>query len=425
MIRVLSGTVASRVLVTFFNFLTIAFAAQALGKEGIGVISLILLGITIIMLLNNLVGGAAIVYLVPRLGARSLLLPSYIWAVITALIFYVVVHFVDLVPERYSFHVLALAFIQSIYTVHFNILIGREQIKVFNIITVAQAVIVFAVFDLMLHVMNEPDPKSYVWALYAAYGTSLIASIIAVRKHLGEEKAIDPIHAFGRIIRYGAFTQSANVLQQLNYRLSYYIIEFYSGLGALGIYSIGTQLSEGAWITSKSMSMVQYARVSNTSDQQKNKYLTIAFIKLAVILTSVIMGILIVLPGSVYTWVFGPEIVGLRSIMLLLTPGILAMAASMMFSHYFSGTGAHHHNTIGSGIGLVVTLIAGFTLIPEYGLLGAAVTASLSYCTLTLYKGIVFIWLSKARILELLPNAADVRVAKTEWRKFRGSGSNQ
>lgn len=423
MFRILSGTIVSRVLIIFFNFLTIAFAAQALGKEGVGVISLILLGITIIMLLNNLVGGAAIVYLVPRLGARSLLLPSYIWALITVMIFYGVVHFVDLVPERYSFHVLALAFIQSIYTVHFNILIGKEQIKKFNIITVFQAVIIFVVFDVMLHVMSDPDPKSYVWALYAAYGTGLVASIFALRGHLGEEKVIDPVQAFGRIIRYGAYTQTANVLQQLNYRLSYYIIEFYSGLGALGIYSIGTQLSEGAWVTSKSMSMVQYARVSNTDDREKNKRLTIAFIKLAMIFTSFIMTILILLPGSVYTWIFGPEIMGLRAIMLFLTPGILAMAVSMMFSHYFSGTGAHHHNTIGSGIGLVVTLIAGFTLIPEYGLKGAAVTASLSYCTLTLYKGIIFIWLSKAGILEFLPNTSDIRIVRSELQKFRRSKS--
>lgn len=419
MIRIITGTVASRVLVTLFNFLTIALAAQVLGKEGVGIISLVLLGITIIMLMNDLVGGAAIVYLVPRIGVQSLLLPGYVWALCTALVFFGVVHFVELVPERFSFHVLVLAFLRSIFGLHFNIMLARQKIRSYNLITVGQGAVLLAVFYYLLQWMGNIDPKSYVWALYAAYGFSLLASIVGVLNCFGSEQKVRGVEAMRQVLAYGGFTQMANVLQQLNYRLSYYIIEFFSGLGTLGVFSVGTQLSEGAWITPKSMSMVLFMRVSNSDDKAKNSALTIAFVKLATFITALFMLLLILLPESVYTFVFGPEIVGLQQIMLVLTPGILAMAASNMYSHYFSGTGVPKHNTIGSGIGLIATLVAGFTLIPSFGILGAAATASISYTVLTFYKWVVFMRIADAGMMAFLPSASDVIVLKEEWRKFR------
>lgn len=419
MIRTITGTVASRVMVTLFNFLTIAMAAQALGKEGVGVISLVLLAITIILLMNDLVGGAAVVYLVPRIGVGSVLLPAYTWALLTVVVFFAVVHFVELVPEPFSFHILALAAMKAVFGLHFNIMLARQKVRKYNIITVVQAATLFAVFFYLLHFQEVLDPKSYVFALYLAYGFSIVASTVGMLGCFGQETKVGVAETMRRVLAYGGFTQMANVLQQLNYRLSYYIIEFFSGLGALGVFSVGTQLSEGAWITPKSMSMVLFMRVSNSTDRVKNRILTIAFVKLASLITGLFMILLVLLPEGVYTFVFGPEIVGLRNIMLVLTPGILAMAASNMYSHYFSGTGVPKHNTIGSGIGLVATLIAGFSLIPEYGLLGAAATASISYTLLTLYKWLVFMRLAEASVSDLLPSLSDIAILKEEWRKYR------
>lgn len=422
MIKAVSGTVASRILVTFFNFLTISVAGNTLGNDGLGIISLILLAITVVMLFNNLIGGPSIVYLVPRIGARSVLIPAYAWALITALVFYGVIHQVNLVPERFSFHILFLAFIQSLYTIHYNIIIGREYIRPFNIISAIHALIVLLVFSYMVLVEGVIDPIGYVWALYAAFGFSLLATSIVLPGKLGKEKVLAPLQAFARIVRYGIFTQLANTAQLLNTRVSYYIINPILGLGELGIFSVSTQLSEGSLVTPKSMAVILYMRISNSNDKDENRKLTISFVKVGVVIATAIMGVLILMPSEIYRVLFGPEMVGVRKILLILFPGVVAMSASSMFSHYFTGIGKHHQNSIGSGIGLVVTLAAGLTLIPAMGLVGAGITASLSYCTLTLYKAIVFTKDSGAKWLEFLPNKNDVKILTSEWRKYRSRG---
>ncbi|MCB0784673.1 MAG: hypothetical protein KDC02_10735, partial [Flavobacteriales bacterium] len=98
MIRPAIGTIATRVFVQVMNLLVIVVAGHRLGAVGLGDISLVVLGITIVMLVNNLVGGGALVYLVPRHPLKELLPPAYAWAVITAGIAWVLVKVLPLVP---------------------------------------------------------------------------------------------------------------------------------------------------------------------------------------------------------------------------------------------------------------------------------------------------------------------------------------
>ncbi|HMC97263.1 MAG TPA: hypothetical protein VKG92_06410, partial [Flavobacteriales bacterium] len=62
----------------------------------------------------------------------------------------------------------------------------------------------------------------------------------------------------------------------------------------------------------------------------------------------------------------------------------------------------------------------GFWLIPHHGLPGAAITASIAYCTSTLYQVIVFHRLTGARPRHFLPSAADVDRLRTLWNRMVG-----
>ena len=101
-----------------------------------------------------------------------------------------------------------------------------------------------------------------------------------------------------------------------------------------------------------------------------------------------------------------------------MSPGILSIAGSLMFSHYFSGLGKHYLNTIASTIGLVFTFIAGFILIPRIGLYGAAITASISYFTMVVFQLILFLKLSKTKMSELLINKDDIALASKKIKEI-------
>ena len=391
MIRPVIGTIATRLVVTAANLLVIMIAGHTLGTVGLGEISLIVLGITFIMLLNNVVGGGALVYLVPRHPLRQLLAPAYGWALATAAVAWGLLHLLPLVPDRYVSHVVVLALLQSLYTVHFGFLLGRQRIRSYNLIVTVQALVLLAAFVALVALRPGSDVMAYVLASYASFGITLVLSaVLALRGEAPpSERATEGV--WRSLFRHGGLIQVANLLQLLNYRLAYYLIEAFRGTGALGLYAVANQLAESAWLAPKSLGMVLYSRLSNTAEADRQRDLTLTVTKAAVAFAVAVVLVLLLVPEPLFALLFGKEVRGLPPLVLLLAPGIVAMAASQAFSHYFSGVGRNLHNAVGSAIGLVVTLAAGSHLIPAHGLEGAAMTASMAYCGNALYQAVVFL----------------------------------
>jgi O-antigen/teichoic acid export membrane protein len=401
MIRPVIGTIATRTIIMLMNIGVVMLAGHRLGAEGLGDISLVLLGITFIMLLNNVVGGGAIIYLLPRHGLRGILMPSYAWAIFSTLVALMVIHQFPLVPAGTELHVVALALIQGIYTIHFSVLLGRQRIAQINFLQVLHAMVLLGVFALLVLESSHPSVMDYIVASYYAFVITLIGSIVLVSLVKFPPK-FGRTSVLGAMVRHGGFIQLANFLQLLNYRLAYYLIERSHGIGALGIYSVGNQLAESAWLGPKSLGAVLYARISNTEDGERSRQLTITGVKVAFLMALAVIMVIILLPDVVYQKLFGEEIQGITQLALLLSPGILAMAASQAFSHYFSGVGRNMHNAIGSGIGVVVTLVLGQLLIPRYGIDGAAIAASSAYLLNTVYQWIVFNRTTKTTLSEFM-----------------------
>lgn len=418
MIRSAAGTIATRVVVMAGNLATIMAVGHALGSEGLGLVSLVVLGITFILLLNNVLGGGALTYLVPRHPLRRLLAPAYLWALITAGIAVFALDHLGLVPALYVQAVIILALVQSTSAIHGAVLLGQQRIAAFNAMHMTQAVLLPLSFVLLCRIGGDCTMHSYILAAYLASGaTALLAAILVVVGGKGSSSDHGWQAALRGMLRQGGLIQAANLLQLLNYRLAYYLIERWLGMAALGIYSVTTQLAESAWLGPKSLGTVLYARISNTEERDLQRGTTIAILKGAVALAAGVVLILLMVPDPLYGLVLGRDVKGVQPLLLLLVPGLLGMAASQAYSHYFSGTGLNRHNAFGSGIGLLCTLAFGYWLIPEYGLPGAAITASVAYSANALYQMVVFLRVTGSALSDLLPRPSDLGLLRQAWRE--------
>lgn len=415
------GTIATRTVVTVLNLFVVMAAAQFLGTEGVGAISLIVLGITFTLLLNNVIGGSGLVYLTPRHGSNALRWPAYGWALLTAAVAWGVLHTWSLVPEGYATHVVALTFLQSLCGIHNHLLLGRERIGVQNLLVVGQALLLLVAFVLLLRT-GDATLMDYVHAAYLAHGlTALIGALVSWEHEALAPRSVRPDgHPLIALLRQGTLSQAANGLQLLNYRLAYFLIERFHGTAALGVYSITTQLAESAWLAPKSLGMVLYARVSNLEAMEEQRDTTLAVLKMAVAIAVVTVLVLVLVPDSLYQFAFGPEVHDLAPLLLLLAPGLIAMSASQALSHFLSGSGRVYHNTISSGLGLLVTLSLGYALIPTMGLLGAAITASAAYSVAVIYQVIIFDRLTHAKWRNYVPDGTDITRLRTVWLRLMG-----
>ena len=88
---------------------------------------------------------------------------------------------------------------------------------------------------------------------------------------------------------------------------------------------------------------------------------------------------LVILPNELFTYLLGKDFESVKSVILLLGPGICFIAYKAQMSHYFSGLGKIYINATASFCSLVINLVFALFLIPRYGIEGAAISASISY----------------------------------------------
>lgn len=421
MLKKIAGTAFARALNALLGFAVVVVAAQSFGAEGYGTVVLVILGIAFIQLVNNFIGGPALVYLVPRHDVFNLFVLSYVWALVVAVIGANILAITGMVPPEYRRETMLLSLLSNWASVNMMILIGKEKIRFYNIISVLQTGLVFAVVLLFTRLLKKDSIDYYIFALYIAYLSTFLLSLTAIRRYI----RYSDLNQIGRpvksILHYGGLMQLASIIQFFNYRLGYYLLEVFYNKAELGKFAVGVQLAEGMWLVSKSIALVQYSRISNEKGNEAYaKHISLLFLKITFLITLAMLLVLIALPGNLFVFLFGLEFFHIKPVIVALSPGILTLSSSHIFSHYFSGTGKPQHNTISSASGFVVVFIAGILLIPIIGLTGAAIATSLSYITIFIYQFYWFMRVSSTTLKEIVINRSDVLKIKTEiqsiWR---------
>ena len=138
-------------------------------------------------------------------------------------------------------------------------------------------------------------------------------------------------------------------------------------------------MSEKALIPGKAISMVQYAKISNIDDENEASQLTIKLLTVSVIIGFFAAIALIVIPEKLIRLLFGADFGEAKSILVYLAPGVVFMSISTIYSHYFAGLGKYKFNTMISSIGLLAIAVLSYSLIPIYGMKGAALATSIVY----------------------------------------------
>jgi len=210
-----------------------------------------------------------------------------------------------------------------------------------------------------------------------------------------------------RMFSFGVQNQVAHITQMLSFRLSYYVLEDYKGMASVGVYSNGISIAESIWLVAKSMALVQYSWVSNSSDRQASARLTMQLGTASVVLSLFLVIPLLVLPVSGYVAIFGDGFEGVKPVIWMLLPGVLIYNISIIAGHYYSGTGRYYMNTRISSAGLALSLILYFWLIPLQGALGAGLATSVSYT----FTSLLFLWFFTRENTLSLPSISEMKHA--------------
>ena len=416
------NTVGTKVLSLIFNFSTAIIISQYLGDVGKGKQSLLLMTIAFILIISNIVSGKTIVYLTPKYSFSKLILPSYLWSILVGVIAIIGLSIFNAsLDASIIVHVGMLSVFASLNAINVSILIGKEKIKTANYINLLQPILVAITLFISYVILNEKTIYPYILSLYISYGGCWIIGIIALWKeyaktHFYGLKEYNPV--VNSLFKYGFLNQCGHFVQFINLRLSFYLLEIYTDIGKVGVFSNAVSLSETIWVISNSIALVQYAKISNTNDGKYAQSLTLRLIKICFVLSFFLILALICLPASFFTFVFGAEFQEVSPILRLLAPGVLCYSVFLIVGHFFSGIGKYQINLYASITGLIFTVLLGFILVPKISIYGAAITSSASYIATAIFISIIFLRHSHFKISDLLLTKKEIKNTYNDFRAY-------
>jgi O-antigen/teichoic acid export membrane protein len=133
------------------------------------------------------------------------------------------------------------------------------------------------------------------------------------------------------------------------------------------------------------MSVIHFSNVINSDDQLKSRHEAISFARQSLWISLLVLSLSVLIPRSVYQFIFGDEFGQVKKFIIMLFPGILSIAVSNLYGHYFAGIGKLKILRNKSLLGLAATIILLPLLINKYGLTGVCISLNVSYILSSFY----------------------------------------
>lgn len=371
-------TFISRFLILVLSFGLIIYSTNMWGSEGKGIISLITADLAIVIFFANIFAGSSVSYFASRYKTEEILFYAYLWSVFVGITIPLLFSLTR--STGYTGYLIGLSVLSSLLSANINLFVGRKNIRMFNLYTILQLAVQIVFIVAVVYVVQIVTVDAYFIGQICCFGLLFVTSSLQILRTCDLKKLEASRGRSLSLFSYGWKTQLSAFLQFLNNRLSFYFLEFFRGIGSVGIFSIGVAFSEAIWTVSRSLAVVLYSEIVNSDSRTEALLRTKASLRLACLATGVFTIFILLLPAELYTMIFGRDFSETKKIILLMTPGIFAVAVSNIIGFYFSGINELRILNVKSFAGLIFSLAASLYAIPRWGITGACVVTSLSYC---------------------------------------------
>lgn len=269
-----------------------------------------------------------------------------------------------------------------------SVFAGRRRFAVINYMVVAFSTVSFLSW-LALFLLERSEGldigSGTVFVVYLVLVVSDAAAFaFLARRFLGLRFSPTLLRAerVGEMIRYSTKAWAAQLAQFLNYRVDIWIVQYFAGSAALGLYSLAGNLATMLWILPRSASRVLMPYVASGEDEDALE--RVARISRLALLLTACAGIVAALTAR--WWIellYGSEFSGSSTAFVVLLLGCVPFSLSVVLGATLTGLDRLDENLVASVAGFGLTVVLDIALIPRYGIVGAAAASSSSYLLTT------------------------------------------
>lgn len=389
-------TLSYNILQLFLGLITgLILLPRLLGPEGKGIYTILALIPGMLYIIGNFGIDPANTYHVAskKYSPRDISTNSIILAFAIMIIFIIIFvpthniiqyNFLKLEPKYFNMLILALIATFFLFLARFfgSVVYGKNKIGQYNLIIFFPMGFSFLVLIILwqLNIFWRPgilNPSSAFMAMVGGYViSSFVALVLTLRiSPIGVKPNIS---LFKDTFSYGSKTYTANLFQQFNLRLDYFLVQAFVNAQMVGFYSVAVSMAELPWQIPNSVSTVLFPKISGSSDTEA-KEITPKVCRQTFLITILATLVLAFLGKIIITLLPGKSFEPALMPFYLLLPGIVFIAPGKVLASDLAGRGKPIYAAITSGICLVVTIVLDLILIPFYQAVGAAIASSIAY----------------------------------------------
>jgi lipopolysaccharide/colanic/teichoic acid biosynthesis glycosyltransferase/O-antigen/teichoic acid export membrane protein len=276
---------------------------------------------------------------------------------------------------------------------------GSGDIMGANLVIVAEELWFIPIYPAVLLTVGYKGTTSVIIALIVSGSLAMLTGLVRLRQRGFFRGCGRPAPALAKkIAAFGGRGQLGNMLWLMNLRFDFILLGALAGPAELGIYAVASKFAELMRLLPTALNYVLYPRFARLSAREavtEARRLLPRSCALTLILTPVL---------AVATYIALPILYG-KAFQLAVTPaeiiivGLSVEGAAAVASAFLLGRGRPGLNSIGMGVGAVITVTLDAILIPRYGALGGAITSAVTYLTTT----VVLVLLARGQIRAIAP----------------------
>jgi O-antigen/teichoic acid export membrane protein len=294
---------------------------------------------------------------------------------------------------------------------------GLRRVVLTNMIGILSVSLTLILYTLLLWWLDL-GPLAAVWVGIVSLTLSVMPAAVMMWREHGRWQ-VDRAYFVGAV-RFGAIAEVAAVVEFLSYRVDLLIVSALAGFAGAGEYVVAFTVAETLWVLPVGIASVLLPRVAAAVESMpqlpgaESARVGVDDTLKAFRASAILAGTLGVALGSaapiLIDVLFGDEFMGAVTPLQLLLAGSVLAGLGRLISADLTARGRPRHVALAATAGLLLMIALDFLLIPELGVAGAALAASIGYAST--FAVLVFFFCREGgpRVSELLPRAADARV---------------
>ncbi len=220
-----------------------------------------------------------------------------------------------------------------------------------------------------------------------------------------------------QLVRFGLKSHPGGVLEMLNYRADFFLVNLFLGPAAVGFYSVAVNLAEIVWRFPEAVVMLLMPKVARMDAEQAKSFTPricrlILFPVLWMCLGLLFLGRFLVL------LFFGGSFLPAVHPFFLLLPGFIAFAVWKILAGDLVAQGHPLPYSVTSAAAFLAMILLDLWWIPGWGIAGAAAASSAAYLTASAMIVIMYRKRTGIRLGDLLiPRPSDFRLLRETFRR--------